>query len=100
MIYTGLQQTPEMVVATARDEDVDAIGLSLLSGAHMGLVPKLIDGLRKEGLDTPVVLGGIIPNGDMAKLRAMGVAEILTPGSVRRRDRRCHDPCHRAGRGP
>ncbi len=80
VIYTGLQQTPEMVVATARDEDVDAIGLSLLSGAHMGLVPKLIDGLRKEGLDTPVVLGGIIPNGDMAKLRAMGVAEILTPG--------------------
>jgi methylmalonyl-CoA mutase C-terminal domain/subunit len=81
VIYTGLQQTPEMVVATARDEDVDAIGLSLLSGAHMGLVPKLIDGLRKEGLETPVVLGGIIPNGDMAKLRAMGVAEILTPGA-------------------
>jgi len=81
VIYTGLQQTPEMVVATARDEDVDAIGLSLLSGAHMGLVPKLIDGLRREGLDTPVVLGGIIPSGDMAKLREMGVAEILTPGA-------------------
>jgi len=81
VIYTGLQQTPEMVVATARDDDVDAIGLSLLSGAHMGLVPKLIDGLRREGLDTPVVLGGIIPAGDMAKLREMGVAEILTPGA-------------------
>jgi methylmalonyl-CoA mutase, C-terminal domain len=81
VIYTGLQQTPEMVVATARDEDVDAIGLSLLSGAHMGLVPKLIDGLRGAGLDTPVVLGGIIPTGDMDKLRAMGVAEILTPGA-------------------
>jgi methylmalonyl-CoA mutase C-terminal domain/subunit len=81
VIYTGLQQTPEMVVATARDEDVDAIGLSLLSGAHMGLVPKLIDGLRREGLDTPVVLGGIIPSADMAKLREMGVAEILTPGA-------------------
>jgi methylmalonyl-CoA mutase C-terminal domain/subunit len=81
VIYTGLQQTPEMVVATARDEDVDAIGLSLLSGAHMGLVPRLIDGLRGEGLDTPVVLGGIIPSADMAKLREMGVAEILTPGA-------------------
>jgi methylmalonyl-CoA mutase C-terminal domain/subunit len=81
VIYTGLQQTPEMVVATARDEDVDAIGLSLLSGAHMGLVPKLIEGLRGAGLDTPVVLGGIIPSGDMDKLRAMGVAEILTPGA-------------------
>jgi methylmalonyl-CoA mutase C-terminal domain/subunit len=81
VIYTGLQQTPEMVVAIARDEDVDAIGLSLLSGAHMGLVPKLIDGLRREGLDTPVVLGGIIPAGDRAKLKEMGVAEILTPGA-------------------
>jgi len=81
VIYTGLQQTPEMVVATARDEDVDAIGLSLLSGAHMGLVPKLIEGLRSAGLDTPVVLGGIIPSADMDKLRAMGVAEILTPGA-------------------
>jgi methylmalonyl-CoA mutase, C-terminal domain len=81
VIYTGLQQTPEMVVATARDEDVDAIGLSLLSGAHMALVPRLIEGLQQEGLDTPVVLGGIIPTGDMAKLRAMGVAAILTPGA-------------------
>ncbi|HEY2301311.1 MAG TPA: cobalamin B12-binding domain-containing protein [Acidimicrobiales bacterium] len=81
VIYTGLQQTPEMVVATARDEDVDAIGLSLLSGAHMALVPRLIDGLHREGLDTPVVLGGIIPTADMAKLRAMGVAAILTPGA-------------------
>src|ERR1700694_2383647 len=70
VIYTGLQQTPQMVVAAARDEDVDAIGPSMLSGAHMGLVPKLIDGLRREGLDTPVVLGGIIPSGDMDKLRA------------------------------
>ena len=81
MIYTGLQQTPQMVVATARDEDVDAIGLSMLSGAHMTLVPRVIDGLRREGLDIPVVVGGIIPTADVAELRKAGVAEMLTPGA-------------------
>ncbi len=81
VIYTGLQQTPEMVVATARDEDVDAIGVSMHSGAHMALVPQLLDGLRREGLDTPVVLGGIIPTPDAARLEQLGVAEVLTPGA-------------------
>jgi methylmalonyl-CoA mutase, C-terminal domain len=81
VIYTGLQQTPQMVVATARDEDVDAIGLSMLSGAHMTLVPRVIDGLRAEGLDIPLVVGGIIPTADAAELRKAGVAEVLTPGA-------------------
>jgi methylmalonyl-CoA mutase C-terminal domain/subunit len=81
VIYTGLQQTPDMIVATARDEDVDAIGLSMLSGAHMTLVPRVLDGLRREGLDTPVVLGGIIPAADVPRLEALGVAQILTPGA-------------------
>ncbi len=81
VIYTGLQQTPDMVVAAARDEDVDLIGLSLLSGAHMTLVPRILDGLRACGMDTPVVVGGIIPAADGAALRALGVAAILTPGA-------------------
>ena len=81
VIYTGLRQTPPMVVAAARDEDVDAIGLSMLSGAHMTLVPRVLDGLRSEGLDIPVVVGGIIPTADVASLKKAGVAEVLTPGA-------------------
>jgi methylmalonyl-CoA mutase C-terminal domain/subunit len=81
VIYTGLQQTPEMVAATARDEDVDAIGLSLLSGAHMTLVPRVVDRLREYGLDTPVIVGGIIPGADIPRLKALGVARVLTPGA-------------------
>jgi methylmalonyl-CoA mutase C-terminal domain/subunit len=81
VIYTGLQQTPEMVVAAARDEDVDVIGLSLLSGAHMTLVPRILEGLRSQGLDIPVVIGGIIPGADSAALRQAGVAAVLTPGA-------------------
>jgi methylmalonyl-CoA mutase C-terminal domain/subunit len=81
VIYTGLQQTPEMVVAAARDEDVDVIGLSLLSGAHMTLVPRILDALRRQGLDIPVVIGGIIPASDGAALKAAGVAAVLTPGA-------------------
>ncbi len=81
VIYTGLQQTPDMVVAAARDEDVDLIGLSLLSGAHMTLVPRILDHLRAEGLDTPLVVGGIIPAGDAQSLKEMGVAAVLTPGA-------------------
>jgi len=81
VIYTGLQQTPEMVAAAARDEDVDAIGLSMLSGAHMTLVPRVLDRLREYGLDTPVVVGGIIPGADIPKLEALGVAGVLTPGA-------------------
>ncbi len=81
VIYTGLQQTPEMVVAAARDEDVDVIGLSLLSGAHMTLVPRILDGLRAQGLDIPIVVGGIIPVADATTLKAAGVAAVLTPGA-------------------
>ncbi|MDQ6613765.1 MAG: cobalamin B12-binding domain-containing protein [Actinomycetota bacterium] len=81
VIYTGLQQTPEMVVAAARDEDVDLIGLSLLSGAHMTLVPRILDRLRGEGLDTPLVIGGIIPAADGEVLKTLGVAAVLTPGA-------------------
>ncbi len=81
VIYTGLQQTPQTIVAAARDEDVDAIGLSMLSGAHMALVPRVLDGLRAAGLDIPVVIGGIIPTADIAALKALGVAAVLTPGA-------------------
>ncbi len=81
VIYTGLQQTPEMVVAAARDEDVDLIGLSLLSGAHMTLVPRILDGLRAQHLDIPILVGGIIPGADGAALKALGVAAVLTPGA-------------------
>jgi methylmalonyl-CoA mutase C-terminal domain/subunit len=81
VIYTGLQQTPEMVVAAARDEDVDAIGLSMLSGAHMTLIPRVLAGLREEGLDVPIIVGGIIPTADIQALLDMGVAEVLTPGA-------------------
>ena len=81
VIYTGLQQTPEMVAAAARDEDVDVIGLSMLSGAHMALVPRVLERLRAYGLDTPVIVGGIIPTADIPKLEALGVAGVLTPGA-------------------
>ena len=81
VIYTGLQQTPEMVVAAARDEDVDLIGLSLLSGAHMTLVPRILDSLRAQHLDIPILVGGIIPAADGAALKALGVAAVLTPGA-------------------
>ncbi len=82
VIYTGLHQTPEMIVATAVQEDVDAIGLSILSGAHMTLFPAVIDLLKERGAtDIRVFGGGIIPEEDIAKLKAGGVAEIFTPGT-------------------
>ncbi len=82
VIYTGLFQTPDTVAAAAVDEDVDAIGLSMLSGAHEALVPLVIERLRSVGSDAPVVLGGIIPDDDATAMRAAGVAEILTPGAT------------------
>lgn len=82
VIYTGLRQTPEMVVAAARDEDVDAVGLSMLSGAHLALAPPVVEGLRAAGLDTPVVVGGIVPEQDLAALADAGVAEVIGPGST------------------
>ena len=81
VIYTGLFQTPEKVAAAAVDEDVDDIGLSMLSGAHMTLAPKVVECLRARGVDIPVVVGGIVPVRDVEKLQALGVAAILTPGS-------------------
>lgn len=81
VIYTGLRQTPERVVAAAIDEDVDLIGLSMLSGAHLALVPPVVELLRKEGVDIPVVVGGIIPERDVPTLMEAGVAAILAPGA-------------------
>jgi methylmalonyl-CoA mutase C-terminal domain/subunit len=80
VIYTGLFQTPASVVAAAVQEDVDAIGLSILSGAHLTLVPKVLSHLREAGVAIPVVVGGIIPPADVPKLREAGVAAVLTPG--------------------
>lgn len=82
VIYTGLHQTPEMVVNTAIQEDVDAVCLSILSGAHNTLLPKVISLLRQRGAgDLPVVAGGIIPAEDAEALRAGGVLEVFTPGA-------------------
>ncbi len=81
VIYTGLRQTPAKVVAAAVDEDVDAIGLSMLSGAHLALVPPVVELLREQGLTIPVVVGGIIPERDVPVLEAAGVAAILAPGA-------------------
>jgi methylmalonyl-CoA mutase C-terminal domain/subunit len=82
VIYTGLRQTPEMVVAAARDEDVDVVGLSMLSGAHLALAPPVVAGLRSEGLDIPVVVGGIVPERDLPALAEAGVAEVIGPGAT------------------
>ena len=81
VIYTGLFQTPDKVAAAAVDEDVDAIGLSMLSGAHMTLAPLVVQKVRERGLDIPVVVGGIVPQQDVEKLREAGVAGVLTPGA-------------------
>jgi len=81
VIYTGLFQTPEKVAAAAIDEDVDAIGLSMLSGAHMTLAPLVVEKVRAMGADIPVIVGGIIPDRDAPKLREAGVAGVLTPGA-------------------
>jgi len=82
VIYTGLHQTPEMIAEAAIQEDVDAIGLSILSGAHLTLFPAVLGELRaRGGGDIPVFGGGIIPDDDRPTLRAAGVAEIFTPGA-------------------
>ena len=82
VIYTGLHQTPEMIVNAAIQEDVDAIGLSIMSGAHMTLFPAVLELLRKQKAeDVSVFGGGIIPDADIAELKSMGVAKIFTPGA-------------------
>jgi len=81
VIYTGLFQTPQTVAAAAVDEDVDAIGLSMLSGAHMTLAPLVVEEVRKLGSEIPVVVGGIVPNQDVEPLMAAGIAAVITPGA-------------------
>ncbi|HHB89796.1 MAG TPA: cobalamin B12-binding domain-containing protein [Anaerolineae bacterium] len=83
VIYTGIRQTPEMIAEAALQEDVDVVGLSILSGAHMALVPRVLDELKKRGLDDVVVLvGGIIPDEDVPALLDMGVAGVFGPGTL------------------
>jgi len=82
VIYTGLHQTPEQIVETAIQEDADAVGISILSGAHMTLVPRILELLREQGAeDVIVVVGGTIPGDDIAELKSQGVAEVFTPGA-------------------
>ena len=86
VIYTGLHQTPEQIVATAIQEDADAIGLSILSGAHMTLFARVVELLReRDAFDIVVFGGGIIPDADVPELKAMGVAEVFTPGTSTQR---------------
>jgi len=83
VIYTGLHQTPEQIVATVIQEDADAVGLSILSGAHMTLVPRVVDLLRAQGVDDVLITaGGTIPADDIAELKSLGVAEVFTPGAT------------------
>jgi methylmalonyl-CoA mutase, C-terminal domain len=82
VIYTGLHQTPEQIVETALQEDADAVGISILSGAHMTLVPRILEGLHDNELDDVLVLvGGTIPKDDVRELKEQGVAEVFTPGA-------------------
>ena len=82
VIYTGLHQTPEQIVATVIQEDADAVGLSILSGAHMTLVPRIVELLREQGVDDVLLtVGGTIPADDIPELKRLGVAEVFTPGA-------------------
>jgi methylmalonyl-CoA mutase C-terminal domain/subunit len=82
VIYTGLHQTPEQIVETVIQEDADAVGLSILSGAHMTLVPRVVELLKEQGVDDVLVtVGGTIPNDDIPELKKIGVAEVFTPGT-------------------
>jgi methylmalonyl-CoA mutase C-terminal domain/subunit len=82
VIYTGLHQTPEQIVATVVQEDADAVGLSILSGAHMTLVPRIAELLAEQGADDVLLtVGGTIPADDIAELKRLGVAEVFTPGA-------------------
>lgn len=82
VVYTGLHQTPEMIIRAAIEEDVHVVGLSILSGAHNALVPEILDGLKKEGMnDALMLVGGIIPDEDIEPLKKLGVHMIFTPGA-------------------
>ncbi|MEZ5274019.1 MAG: cobalamin B12-binding domain-containing protein [Ilumatobacteraceae bacterium] len=82
VIYTGLFQTPASIAAAALDEDVDMVGLSMLSGAHMTLAPLVVKELRERGSNAPVVVGGIVPENHIPRLKEQGVAAVLTPGAT------------------
>jgi (2R)-ethylmalonyl-CoA mutase len=82
-VYQGIRLTPAEIAAAARDEDVDIVGLSILSGSHLDLVPETVRLLRDDGVDAPVVVGGIIPDADRAQLERMGVARVYTPKDYR-----------------
>jgi methylmalonyl-CoA mutase C-terminal domain/subunit len=82
VVYTGLRQTPEQIVKTAIQEDADVIGVSILSGAHLELIPKVVEIMRKNGLnDVGLVVGGVIPPEDIQKLKSLGVDDVFLPGS-------------------
>lgn len=81
VVFAGLRQTPEMIAAAVVQEDVDLVGVSMHNGAHLTLAPAVVDALRAVGLDTPVVVGGIVPDVDVERLRALGVAAVLGPGT-------------------
>ncbi|MGN6563726.1 MAG: cobalamin B12-binding domain-containing protein [Thermomicrobiales bacterium] len=82
VIYTGIRQTPEMIVSAALQEDVDVVGLSILSGAHMAVFPRIMELLRQQGMDDVIVLaGGIFPDEDVPQIRAMGIKGVFGPGT-------------------
>lgn len=82
VIYTGLRQTPEMIAAAALQEDVDAVGISILSGAHNTLCPRIVDLMKANGMDdTLILVGGIVPQDDIPKLKSIGVSEVFLPGT-------------------
>ncbi|MBK6751820.1 MAG: cobalamin B12-binding domain-containing protein [Acidobacteria bacterium] len=82
VIYTGLRQTPEMIASAALQEDVDAVGISILSGAHNTLCPRIVNLLHENGMDdTLILVGGIVPQEDIAKLKSIGVSEVFLPGT-------------------
>ncbi len=82
VIYTGLRQTPEMIASAALQEDVDAVGISILSGAHNTLCPRIVDLMRANGMDdTLILVGGIVPREDIVKLKSNGVSEVFLPGT-------------------
>ena len=82
VVYPGIRLTPEEIVAAARDEDVDVVGVSILSGSHLNLVPRILEGLRACEVEVPVVVGGIVPDADEALLLEAGVARVFHPGSA------------------
>ncbi|HEY2330540.1 MAG TPA: cobalamin-dependent protein [Acidimicrobiales bacterium] len=82
VVYGGLRQTPASIAATALQEDIDVVGLSMHNGAHLTLAPAVVEALRSAGVDTPVVLGGIVPSADLPRLAEVGITEVVGPGAA------------------